>query len=236
MEDWLSALASWSGFILLHVLPIAVSQIVDWLREWQILVAAFLLLIFFHFWSRAILSAARQAAKETVVAETRAFDASLKLLRRQLESGVETPRAPPKPTQPVATAPAVATVLPTPPEATGPEPRGQAAIERLRQAIRLALSTIPTSSDEPLAPGSLRLYRAAIDALDPTDTDLGTKGRQDVLNQIQAELAALRHSFPPQSCRLAWQSLVRVNALAREFREPAPLTRAEALAGQRGTS
>lgn len=226
MEDWLSTLASWSGFILLHVLPIAISQIVDWVREWQVLVAAILLLIFFHFRSRAILRAAREAAKETVLGETRAFDAGLKLLRRQIESGADLPKsqaAVTKTSEPVRTEPQ------TPAKLSRPGADGPATIEHMRQAIRLALSTLPMS-DEPLPPASLRLYRAAIDALNDADTDLGREGRQDVLDQIQAELALLRQAFPPQSCRLAWQSLVKVNTLARELNKPAPVTRAEMLA------
>lgn len=229
VENWLNTLASWSGFILLHVLPIAISQIFDWVREWQILVAAFILLIFFHFWTRSILREAREAAKETVLSETRAFDAGLKLLRRQVEAGAEaskvTPAAAPKAAVPLQTE----RIAPKAAAQSGPND-GYAAIERLRQAIRLALSTLPTSDDS-LPPVSSRLYRAAIDALDPAHIDLGEGGRrQDVMNQIQAELAALRQAFPPQSCRLAWQSLVKVNALAREFHDPAPMTRAEALA------
>lgn len=234
----MSTLASWSGFILLHVLPIAIAQIVDWVREWQILVAGLILVIFFHFWNRAILRAAREAAKETVLAETRAFDAGLKLLRRQLELGADAPRAPTvlKVAEQVRDEPARAEPG-APAEPVRPEPvvDGNAAVERLRQAIRLALSTLPTS-DDPLPPASLRLYRAAIDGLDNANPDLGGKGRQDVLDQIRNELGALKQGYPPQSCRLAWRSLVKVNALAREVYEPTPLTRAEMLAaGKRAT-
>ena len=234
MQDWMSTLASWSGFILLHVLPIAISQIVDWVREWQILIAALILLIFFHFWTRGILRAAREAAKETVLTETRGFDAGLKLLRRQIEASTDAQKVSavvPKIAEP-ARGGAVASA-----ETARPEPvaDGNAAVERLRQAIRLALSTLPTS-DEPLPQVSLRLYRAAIDGLDDAGPDLDGRGRQEVLEQIRAELAALKQAFPPQSCRLAWQSLVKVNTLAREFADPAPFTRAEMLvAGKRAT-
>jgi hypothetical protein len=231
----MSTLASWSEFILLHVLPIAISQIVDWVREWQILVAALVLLIFFRFWTRAIVRAAREAARETVLAETRAFDAGLKLLRRQIEAGPDAPKAP-------AVAPGIAgprsRVEPAPtsePVRTGRSVRAQSAadsntaVDHLRQAIRLALSTLPTS-DDPLPPVSLRLYRAAIDALDEEVMDAPEHGRKDVLDRIRTELSALGQAYPPQSCRQAWQSLVKVNTLAREYYEPAPLTRAEMLA------
>ncbi|HVT23740.1 MAG TPA: hypothetical protein VHD95_03870 [Rhizomicrobium sp.] len=231
----MSTLASWSEFILLHVLPIAISQIVDWVREWQILVAALVLLIFFHFWTRAILRAAREAARETVLGETRAFDAGLKLLRRQMEAGTDGSKT-------VAVAPGAAgprgRVEPAPmadpvqierKARSKPATDGNAAVDHLRQAIRLALSTLPTS-DDPLPPVSVRLYRAAIDALDEGALEVTEGGRKDVLDRIRTELSALRQSYPPQSCRQAWQSLVKVNTLAREFYEPAPLTRAEMLA------
>jgi hypothetical protein len=232
---WSDTLISWSEFILLHVLPIAVSQIYDWVREWQILVAALIMLIFFHAWTRAILRAARQAARETVHAETRGIDASLKLLRRQIEVKPEAPKPAAEPK---------ATTEPASPIAVRREPQqpaapdNRAAVERLRKAIRLALSTIPLS-DEPLPRGSLRLYQAAIHALDDAGvasdrTSGGLEGR-GVLEQIGAELSALKQSYPPQSCRQAWQSLVKVNTLAREFHDP-PLTRAEAMAaGARAT-
>jgi hypothetical protein len=221
--EWSDTLISWSEFILLHVLPIAVSQIYDWVREWQILVAALILLIFFHLWTRAVLRAARQAARETVQAEARTFDARLKLLRRQIEAKPDMPKEGgvpdahnlPSPARREPQQPAAATDL-------------REAVERLRQAIRLALSTIPLS-DEPLAPGSLRLYRAAIHGLDDAGIESEGARGQGVLEQICAELSALKQTFPPQSCRQAWQSLVKVNTLAREFHEP-PLTRAEAIA------
>jgi hypothetical protein len=235
VENWMSMLASWSEFVLLHVLPIAISQIADWILEWQILLAGIILVAFFHFWSRLILRAAREAAKETVLAETRAFDAGLKLLRRQLESGAEAHKpsvAPPKPVEAPARGEPLPKAEPTQAEAWSD---GNAAVDRLRQAIRLALSTLPTSDDS-LPPVSLRLYRAAIDGLEDAHLDSGGRGRQDVLDQIRAELGALKQTYPPQSCRVAWQSLVKVNTLAREFYEPAPLTRAEILAeGKRVT-
>lgn len=237
----MNTLASWSEFILLHVLPIAISQIVDWVREWQILVAALVLLIFFHFWTRAILRAAREAAKETVLAETRAFDAGLKLLRRQIEAGPdgsETPAVRPSAAGPRARVEPAPMADPAQTErSVRPQPAvdGNTAVDHLRQAIRLALSTLPTS-DDPLPPVSLRLYRAAIDALDEGALDVTGRGRKDVLDRIRTELSALGQAYPPQSCRQAWQSLVKVNTLAREFYEPAPLTRAEMLAaGKKAT-
>lgn len=192
-------------------MPTAISQMYDWVREWQILAATVLVLIFFQIWSRTILRAARRAAKETVQTETRAFGASLTLLRRQVEQKVlaappvlvEAPRAiEPRPLRVVATESA--------------PPDGQAAIEHLRQAIRLALGKIPLS-DEPLSPEGTKLYKSAIGAL----ADANVTSDSDVagLGQILSELAALEQSFPPQSCRHAWQSLVKVNALAREFHE-----------------
>ncbi|HVZ70369.1 MAG TPA: hypothetical protein VG891_12975 [Rhizomicrobium sp.] len=208
----MDTLASWSEFVLFHVLPIAITQIVDWVREWQVLVAAIALIIFFHFWSRTILRAARQAAREVVLAETRSMEAGLKLLRRQIDKGAG----------PGGTATA-RTVRPDREPPGDPLPSApiasRAAVERLRQSIRLALSTVPMS-DEPLPSEGLRLYRAAIDALDGAGADLKDDRQQKLLNQILAELDALRRTFPPQSCRVAWQSLVKVNALAREFQEP----------------
>ncbi len=206
-EGWSGTLMSWSEFILFHVLPIAVSQIFDWIREWQILVAVFLVLIFFQIWSHAILRAARRAAKETVQTETRAVEASLKLLRRQIEQ-----RPAPRMQAPVAAqaAPPAAPLVPV---------DSRAAVDDLRQAIRLALGSIPVS-DDPLSETGSRLYRAAIGSMGGIGTDLKPGDRLGGLEPVLTELAALERSFPPQSCRQAWQALVKVNALAREFHDP----------------
>jgi hypothetical protein len=214
--NWSDTVVSWSEFVIFHVLPTAVSQIYDWIREWQILAAAALVVIFFHVWSRAILRAARRVAKETVQTETRAFGASLNLLRRQIEQKTEPSRPPAEAIRPAAVQNAEslrAQPLPPPPR------DAQAAIEQLRQAIRLALGTIPLS-DEPLSPEGTRLYRAAIGALADSSFS-GAEASDEVSGKIRSELAELEQSFPPQSCRQAWQSLVKVNALAREFHEPA---------------
>lgn len=213
--NWADKLGSWSEFILLHVLPTTISQIYDWVREWQILAATVVVLAFFNLWSHAILRAARRSAKETVQTETRAFGASLTLLRRQVEqSTLPSPRA-------LIEAPRTVELRPVqavPADCLPPD--SPAAIEHLRQAIRLALSTIPLS-DEPLLPAGVRLYRAAIEALADAGVTPGTGAGDGDLQQILSELTVLKQSFPPQSCREAWQSLVKVNALAREFHEVA---------------
>ncbi len=218
-DDWSGTLASWSEFILFHVLPTAVAQIYDWIREWQILAAAVLVLIFFHFWTRAILRAARRVARETVQTETRTFGASLNLLRRQMEQKAPAPRSLAQVPRPVELQPAEPRAAE--PHLVRPAPTdGYAAVERLRQAIRLALGTIPLS-DEPLSPDGTRLYSAAIGAMANANVTPGVEAEGN-FRQILSELAALEQSFPPQSCRQAWQALVKVNALAREFHEAAP--------------
>lgn len=216
MVDWSGNLISWSEFFLFHVLPIAVAQIIDWIRDWQILIAAGLGLAFFHLWSRAILRAARKAARETVQSEIRGLEAGLKLLRRQIEVKREIVAAgsvevPPKPAPPPDDERSAGITNPV------------AAVEQLRQYIRLALGKIPVS-DDPLSPEGIRLYRAAIasipESLVPPDD------RRGEFDRILAELAALERSFPPGSCREAWQALVKVNAIAREFHEAGhPLAR-----------
>jgi hypothetical protein len=211
VEDWTGRVVSWSGFLLFHVLPIAVAQIYDWVREWQFLIVAVLVLAFFHFWSRAILRAARQAAREAVQGETRALDATLKLMRRQIEEQAEKERR----SAPLPSATVPRGVDGPRPAATPPDSR--AAVAHLRHAIRLALGTIPVS-DGPLSPDGIRLYRAAIGSL--ADARIAAEERKGVLAQILTELASLEAAFPPSSCRQAWQALVKVNTLARAFGEP----------------
>lgn len=210
MEDWTGRLAAWSEFALFHVLPIAIAQIYDWVREWQILVATILVLAFIHLWTRTVLRAARQAARDTVQSETRGLDAGIKLLRQKVEGGQEPPKpasAPSMPQQP----------LQTTPRAEEAQMDAKAAVEHLRQAIRLALGTIPLS-DSPLPPDCARLYKAAISSL--AGASVTADERQGVFGQILAEMQRLEREFPPQSCRQAWESLVKANRLAREFHEP----------------
>lgn len=207
----------------MHVLPIAISQIYDWLRDWQTLVAVVLVLLVGQVWSRMILKSARKAARETVQSETRAIDAGLKLLRRQIELRNDQGARPhPMP------APRPAHIPPSGP----PSGDGRVAVGQLRQAIRLALGTIPLSDDS-LSPDGERLYKAAIGSL--SGQAFPADARSGVLGQILTDLSALEQDFPPISCRQAWQSLVKVNALAREFDEP-PLTRAQVLAAGSKTS
>lgn len=216
-------IAGWVEFFFTHVLPIAVSQIYDWLRDWQTLVAVVLVVLAGQLWARFILKSARKAARETVQSETRAIDASLKLLRRQIdlrsEQGARSQPVPaPRPSEPPPGGAACAD--------------GRVAVGQLRQAIRLALGTIPLSDDS-LSPEGERLYKAAIGSL--SGLRLPPNARSGVLGQILTDLSALEQDFPPISCRQAWQALVRVNALAREFDEP-PLTRAQVLAAGAKTS
>jgi hypothetical protein len=241
--DWSGTLVSWSVVFLFHVLPIAVSQIYDWVREWQVLVAVLVALAFFYVWSRTILRAARRTAKETIQTEARAFEAGLKLLQRQIGRIEPTVEAAPMSFRPAA--PLLARQqppskpLPQPPPPEQPPAQQQppqqqksqdshAAVEHLRQAIRLALGKIPLN-DEPLPPDGVRLYRTVIDA--GTGPDFPVDDPTGALKPVLAELAALERSFPPQSCRQAWQSLVKLNALAREIHEPGE-KRAEASSAQ----
>jgi|GEM_PF-2806837 len=225
--DGTGTIASWADFLFSHVLPIAVSQIYEWLLDWQVPVAVLLVLAAGFFWSRQVLKSARQAARETVQSETRSIDASLKLLRRQIETQSDAaPRS-------IAARPSPAPKPPTSEASTSEAPTrepsvrdGRAAIGQLRQAIRLALGTIPLS-DDALSPEGARLYKAAIGTL--SSISLPAEAKTGTFGQIVAELSALEHDFPPTSCRQAWQSLVKVNALAREYDEP-PLTRAQVLA------
>lgn len=227
MEDWTTRLVSWSELLLFHILPIAVAQLYDWAREWQILIAVILVLAFLHLWARTILRAARRAAREEAQSEARGLNAGLKLLRRHIDERLGAP------VTAALAQPAVRSAVKPPSAPSAPPPLdSHAAIEQLRQAIRLSLGSIPVS-DGPLSPDGVRLYKAAICALG--NAQISPEEREGVFGQILDELATLEREFPPQSCRQAWQSLVKVNTLAREFHEP-PRARAETLSGpQRAT-
>ncbi len=213
-------LVSWGDFLFLHVLPIAVGQIYEWIYEWQILVLGIVALVCLRFWSLLIIRNARKAARETVLSEMRTMDGSLKLLRRQVEQfqaeqsarlavqgNVEPGRAA------VGAVPKVAAAVP----AFVPPADPDAAVEALRHAIRKALGVIPIS-DEALSDESSRLYFEAIRSFDGAENwDSAKSG--PAIAALQGEVKSLRESYPPASCRTAWQSLVKINALARDYQD-----------------
>jgi len=214
-------LATWTKFVFFHVLPIAVAQIYDWLRDWQLLVVAVLILAVFQVWSRGALRAARRAARETVLSEAKSFDASLRLMRRQIEQlqggfAAQQPAAIPAATRPVEGSHAPPPELPVP-EPRTPQPQTDRTVDGLRQAIRHALGAIPLT-DDPLTEDGARLYGNVITYL--KDGPAPEAGEGSPLVRLHRELAELERATPPATCRQAWQSLVSINAMARDLAKP----------------
>ena len=214
-------LATWTKFVFFHVLPIAVAQIYDWLRDWQLLVVAVLILAVFQVWSRGALRAARRAARETVLSEAKSFDASLRLMRRQIEQlqggfVAQQPAAIPAATRPVEGSHAPPPELPVP-EPRTPQPQTDRTVDGLRQAIRHALGAIPLT-DDPLTEDGARLYGNVITYL--KDGPAPEAGEGSPLVRLHRELAELERATPPATCRQAWQSLVSINAVARDLGKP----------------
>lgn len=211
-------LATWTKFVFFHVLPIAVAQIYDWLRDWQLLVVAVLILAVFHVWSRGVLRAARRAARETVLSEAKSFDASLRLMRRQIEQlqdsfSTQQPAVMPAAAPPVEVSHSPPPELPVP-EARTAQPQADRTIDGLRQAIRHALGAIPLT-DDPLTEDGARHYSNVITYLN--DGTVPEAGEGSPLARLHHELAELERATPPATCRQAWQSLVSINVMARDL-------------------
>lgn len=199
----LGVLLDWARFLYYQVLPIAWDQLVQWLYEWQALIAGALILIAGTIWVRSVNHASARTALTIAqairgISDAQGRDFPSLLLAKPAKDGV------------------AGTAKST--------PGGQgfdARLERLREIIRAALSAIPQTGDAVVGEGA-ELYRAVAEfSLEAEDTPTD-KLRAQKVAEIKRTLASLNEASPEKRpCRAAWDDLVRLNRLAREVRNPA---------------
>lgn len=197
-------LLDWARFLYYQVLPIAWDQLVQWLYEWQALIAGALILVAGTIWVRSVNHASARTALTIAQAIRGMTDSSA--------HGRDTPSL----------------ILGKPGRdgsalsRSGAGVQGfDARLERLREIIRAALATIPQAGDAVVGEGA-ELYRAVAEfSLDAEDTPTD-KVRAQKVAEIKKTLATLNEASPEKRpCRAAWDDLVRLNRLAREVRNPA---------------
>ncbi len=181
---------SWLQFVVSTVLPVAGRELLHWLYEWQVLVAGILAILAARIWGRSVVRAARYAA---------------------LSAGAEPA---------VAQRSAAAAVVPfgsAKPKARKPEMQDH--VFALREQIRLTLGRMPCT-DDVLSAERLALCRK-IAGMKLGELPKGAPKTMvqsyEVLRSGLSALGALRET---DTCRRAWEALVRVNSDARELEKP----------------
>ncbi len=197
-----SATMSASGleFILFTVFPVAFRELLRWLYEWQILICGVLALVAARVWGRSVIRAARITARA-----------------KQQPAEIRRPAAEP-------------VVVPTP-LAAGAEPAVEIPAKTpdladrlfsLREQIRNTLGRMPCT-DEVLNAERLSDCRAIADF--PLGEPPSAAGRAQVarFEALKSKLAALRDVRDTDTCRNAWEALVRISMDARDLmgEEPA---------------
>ncbi|MDE2181831.1 MAG: hypothetical protein KGJ78_02290 [Alphaproteobacteria bacterium] len=192
VQQMLTATMSWVGFVLFSVFPIAFRELVHWVYEWQVLVAGILAVIAAGVWGKAVVRGARIAAAQAPV---------------PVPGKIVTPQSP----APAARAAAPRLVEATPAPAVEP-------LQALRETIRTTLTGIPYT-DEPLTPERMALCSKVLQF--PV-ADLAAKAARQHAPRyelLQKELSSLGDMSERNTCRNAWQVLVRINDAARDLLE-----------------
>lgn len=187
----LSQAHAWFDFMFFSVLPIAFYELGHWLYQWQILAAGILAVVAARIWGRAILRSARIAA----TGQGYATSAS----RGSFAAA------------PVRTADA-------------PRSRKQAAAEpqdhlqNLRETIRSTLGTMPYT-DEPLTRDRMALCSRVLQFPIAELAAKSSRPQAGLYEALQRELSALGNLSEKNTCRNAWEVLVRINNAARDLIE-----------------
>jgi hypothetical protein len=193
--------ASGLEFILFTVLPVAFRELLRWLYEWQILICGVLALVAARIWGRSVVRAARitARAKQPPPAEIRRPAAEPVVVPTPLAAGAE---------------PVVEIPTKTPDLAE--------RLFSLREQIRNTLGRMPCT-DEVLSAERLSDCRAIADF--PLGEPPSADGRAQIarFEALKSKLAALRDVRDTDTCRNAWEALVRISMDARDLmgEEPA---------------
>ena len=193
---------------LIESVPNALLIACEWVREWQILLAAILLIFALNHFSRAIIEAFRDLA-EVVTRSTRI-------------SAVTSPSSP-IPVKKETWEPALAPISERKSLHSGPKVSQASSptdlsgrLDALRNAIRVALAAIPPTQSK-IGDKGLKLYRdVGVISLGDVAGILTDQETLALGRELEGALAGLRFetgdSLDP---RLAWESLARINRLAR---------------------
>jgi len=213
-----SALWSWLHFLVFTVLPIAFRELLHWLYDYQFLAGTGLAVLAAWIWGRAVIKAARIAAKgQAASIAPPAPEAHLR------------PSAAPK-VVPIPLAASGAPAIEPTVKKLVSVPKSPLAerLFALRELIRATLGRMPCSDDALSAERLADCRRIAEFALGdiPADAPRLQAHRFDVLRSELSALGAVRET---DTCRNAWEALVRINMDAREIVAAEPAAPAAAI-------
>jgi hypothetical protein len=194
-------------FLLFTVIPVAFRELLRWLYDWQILICGILAIVAARIWGRSVIRAARITARA-----------------RSIQT-VETARHAAEPV-----------VVPTPlavaerePVVSVPSLRIPELAERLfalREAIRSTLGRTPCTDD---ALNAERLEDCRRIAEFPLGEPPTTASRTQIarFDALKSKLAALQGVRETDTCRNAWEALVRISIDARDLAGEEPVKAAD---------
>jgi len=198
---------TWTELLFTNIFPVVLTEVYNWLKAWQVLVAAILVIIAGRHWVNSILaSLARPRSLISESSPSRA-DALLKNANRENLARDEAKQE----TRPVV-----------PHSLNFPQSDDVSLrLDHVRDLVRSALSAIPVS-EAPLSGQGAKLYQR-MTSFSFEDLCSSTRDNPEhwrLANELQTELAALMaKNLEDVSCQNAWQTLVRLNTLARQLKE-----------------
>jgi hypothetical protein len=200
VSQTISASVSGVSFVLFTVFPVAFREVLHWLYDWQILICGVLALVAARIWGRSVVRAARITARSKPPAAE---------IRRPPAEPVVVPT-------PLAAAPEPVIEI--------PPPRVDLAdrLFSLREQIRNTLGRMPCT-DDVLSAERLDDCRSIADF--PLGDPPAGAGRAQLarFEALKSKLAALKDVRDTDTCRNAWEALVRISMDARDLmgEEPA---------------
>jgi hypothetical protein len=199
----ISMLLSWLQFVSFTVIPVAFRELLHWLYDWQILLSGILALVAARMWGRSVIKAARINA--------RAKAASPVDVRRPHSEPVLVPK-------PLAAPAAAGTVVRKVP-ARPPELPDR--LFALREQIRNTLGKMPCT-DEILTAERLtecrKISEFPLGELPPG----AAKPLAHRFDALRSKLSALHTVRESDTCRNAWEALVRISMDARDLMSVEP--------------
>ena len=208
----ISALWAWIHFLAFTVLPIAFRELLHWMYEWQILLTGVLALIAARVWGMSVIRAARITARAKQGAPGEIHKKPL-----VVPKVVPVPRAVPRVVEPL-----VLDRSALEPRLRKPPPGSPELADRLfalREQIRVTLGRTPCTDDVLSAERLADCRRIAEFPLGepPAIASKLLAHRFDVLRSELSALGAVRET---DTCRNAWEALVRISIDARDLTGP----------------
>lgn len=199
----ISMLTSWLQFVSFTVIPVAFRELLHWMYDWQILLTGVLALVAARIWGRSVIRAARINA------------------RAKAGSPIDIKRSP---SEPVIVPMPLATLVPGEPGVRKPAARTPELPDRLfalREQIRNTLGKLPCT-DEVLAGERLadckKVAEFPLGELPPA----ASKQLAHRFEALRSKLSALGAVRETDTCRNAWEALVRISMDARDLVSPEP--------------